>query len=142
MVVAPGAFMSVIPQGIGQDYLLEPMKAGTLPQCRTATGEQVPALGKKQLICRFNNGSVKTMSFLVMDVTRPLAGVSQMIRQQCRVVFDGPAGEGSFILHKLSGDKHRTFLKGGIFILPVWVVFGPSAPGKHKTGDRIPPGLL
>ena len=130
--------MSVIPQEIGQDYPLEPLKPGTLPNCRTATGEPVQALGRKQLTCCFNNGSVKTMSFLVMDVTRPLASVSQMIKQSCRVVFDGPDGEGSFILHKPSGDKHKLFLKGGIFILPVWVLAGPMSTSPPASDSQYP----
>ena len=96
------------------------------------------ALGKKRLTCCFNNGSVKTMSFLVMDVTRPLASVSQMIKQHCRVIFDGPEGEGSYILHKPSGDKHKLFLKGGIFILPVWVLTGPLTAGETRAENHDP----
>ena len=78
------------------------------------------------------------MSFLVMDVTRPLASVSQMIKQHCRVIFDGPDGEGSYILHKPSGDKHKLFLKGGIFILPVWVLAGPLTTGEARAEDQDP----
>ena len=73
-----------------------------------------------------------------MDVTRPLASVNQMIKQHCRVIFDGPDGEGSYILHKPSGDKHKLFLKGGIFILPVRVLAGPLATGETRAESPDP----
>ena len=71
-----------------------------------------------------------------MDVTRPLASVSKMIRNHCKVVFDGPEGEGSYILHKPSGDRHKLFLKNGIFVLPVWVMAGPLKQEGESEPDE------
>ena len=62
------------------------------------------------------------MEFLVLEtLTKPLASVSQMVSKGFRVVFDSDAdGEGAFIEHKRSGDKHRLFPRGGVYCLPVW----------------------
>ena len=71
-----------------------------------------------------------------MEVMRPLASVSQMIANDCRVVFDGVKGENSFIHHKPSGDRHKLFLKGGVFILPVWILSGPgSTEPEHQLSE-------
>ena len=112
------------------DYPTETVSGNERPRARTATGEEVNVLGKKTLTCHLNNGSTKTLSFLVMDVMRPLASVSQMISRDCRVVFDGKDGEGSYIYHKPTGDTHKLFLRQGVFILPVWIVDNPCRPEK------------
>ena len=130
LVVDSGAFKSVIPPEVGTDYPTEEVSASERPRARTATGEEVSVLGKKTLTCHLNNGSTKTLSFLVMDVMRPLASVSQMISRDCRVVFDGKDGEGSYIYHKPTSDTHKLFLRRGVFILPVWIVDNPCRPEK------------
>ena len=83
----------------------------------------------------FNNGARKSQQSFVMEVMRPLASVSQMVARDCRVVFDGQNGEKSFIHHRPTGDKHKLFLKGGVFILPVWIL---SSPRGADGGNTIP----
>ena len=112
------------------DYPTETVPESEQPRARTATGEEANVLGKKTLTCHLNNGSTKSLSFLVMEVMRPLASVSQMISRDCRVVFDGRSGEGSYIYHKPTGDTHKLFLRHGVFILPVWIVDNPHRPEK------------
>ena len=110
------------------DYPTETVSGNERPRARTATGEEVNVLGKKTLTCHLNNGSIKTLSFFVMEVMRPLASVSQMVSRSCRVVFDGRNGEGSYIYHKPTGDTHTLFLSHGVFILPVWIMDNPHCP--------------
>ena len=127
IVIDSGAFRSVIPPEAARDYPTEEVPDNEQPKARTATGERVPVLGRKTLSCCFNNGARKSLQFFVMDVMRPLASVSQMVARDCRVVFDGQNGEKSFIHHKPTGDKHKLFLKGGVFILPVWILNSPRS---------------
>ena len=82
IVIDSGAFRSVLPPGIAPDYPTLDVPESELPKARTATGERVPVLGKKTISCCFNHGATKSLQFLVMQVMRPLASVSQMIANE------------------------------------------------------------
>ena len=42
-----------------------------------------------------------------------------MVGNGCRVVFDSDAHGGSYLQHKATGDKHRIFLRNGVYVLPI-----------------------
>ena len=60
-----------------------------------------------------------------------------MVQRNCRVVFDSEAAGGSWIEQKTTGEKHKLYLRGGVFILPVWITACPNA--KTRSGK---PGQL
>ena len=66
-------------------------------------------------------GQRKQLTFLEMPVTRPLASISQLVEKGSRVVFDSEENGGSFIKHRGSGDKHKIYRKGEVFVLPIWI---------------------
>ena len=120
LVMDSGACRSALPLKLAASTPLEPMEPMDSITCRTATGETLAPEGKKSLTCEFQQGSPKRLSFLSMDVTRPLGSVSQMVGNGCRVVFDSDASGGSYLEHKTTGDKHRIFLRNGVYVLPMW----------------------
>ena len=128
IIIDSGAYRSVIPPSIAPAVpLLEANMDQTRPG-RTAGGEELPVLGRKQLRCSFLCGQPKNMEFLVMGVTRPLGSVSQMVEKGCRIIFDAEDSGGSWLEHKPTGDRHRIFLRGGVFVLPAWIQVPDPAP--------------
>jgi hypothetical protein len=55
-----------------------------------------------------------------MDVHRPLASVSQMVKKGNMVVFGHPK-KGAYVYNKATGLEHPLEERNGIYILPVWV---------------------
>jgi hypothetical protein len=56
-----------------------------------------------------------------MDVRRPLAAVSQVVKAGHRVVFDSEENGGSYIENTGTGKRHKVYERGGIYVLPAWV---------------------
>ena len=139
VVVDSGAWRSVIPPWVVPEIPLQHVPLDESRPGRTAAGEELPTLGKQTLTCAFLRGQPKALEFLVMAVTRPLGSVSQMVERGCRVVFDDESSGGSYLEHKATGDKHRIFLRGGIYVLPAWVQMPePGNPDGHVEGFPRP----
>jgi hypothetical protein len=78
---------------------------------------------------QLNNGSRTSMRFTVMDVRRPIASVSRMVRSGHKVVFD----DLSYIQNKTTGEKIRIFERNGVYTLPAWLEEPP-----HHSNSRHP----
>ena len=130
-----GAFRSVIPADLATDYPLLPFDGEPPRVGRTASGEELVPDGRRILTCGFQEGSDKTLDFLVMQkVTKPLGSISQMVARGCRVVFDSEERGGSSLEHRASKQRHRIQAKGGIFVLPL-TIRQPKA-GFPRQADR------
>ena len=68
-----------------------------------------------------------------MDVHRPLASVSQMVRKGNIVVFGDPK-HGSYVRNLARGLRHQLEEKNGIYLLPVCVL--PSPKDGSAAADR------
>ena len=121
LVVDSGAFHSVIPPHVVDGIPLEPGDPSVLRSGRTAAGQTLNPKGRAVVTCDFDQGSPKTLDFLVMDVTRALGSVHQMVSRGCQVTFAPEADGGSYLLHKASGDRHRLFPRNGVYVLPIWI---------------------
>ena len=135
LIMDSGAFRSVIPADVAVDYPLLPFEGEPPRIGRTASGEELIPDGRRILTCGFQDGSDKTLDFLVMQkVTKPLGSISQMVARGCRVVFDSEKHGGSFLEHRASKQRHRILAKGGIFVLPL-TIRRPAA-GFPRQADR------
>ena len=65
-----------------------------------------------------------------MEVHRPLASVSKMVRAGNVVVFGDPKG-GNVVKNFATGLRHQLVEKNGIYLLPVWVKAGSGGPATH-----------
>ena len=85
------------------------------------------AIGRKSLYGETTTGAIVGLSFVEMDVHRPLASVSQMVRKGNLVLFGDPNG-GSYAKNIATGLRHQLEEKNGIYLLPVWVKAGSGGP--------------
>ena len=74
------------------------------------------------------------MNFVEMDVHRPLASVSQMVRNGNNVVFGDPRF-GSYVKSLATGLRHQLEEENGIYLLPVWVIPSPNDGSAAADGD-------
>ena len=58
------------------------------------------------------------MTFQVAPVSKPLGSVSRIMHQGNRVVFDE---EGSYIMHKATGQTMELKERDGVFVLDAWL---------------------
>ena len=54
-------------------------------------------------------------------ITRPLASVTELVKNGCQVVFDHEANSGSYLLNRKTGEYHKLFPSHCVLFLPVWV---------------------
>ena len=69
-------------------------------------------------------GGMRSMSFRVADVTKPLGAVSKICHKGNKVVFDV---EGSYIEHKATGTRTALREERGVYVLDIGLVHGSAA---------------
>ena len=67
---------------------------------------------------------MRSMSFRVADVTKPLGAVSKICHKGNKVVFDV---EGSYIEHKATGARTPLREERGVYVLDIEMVPGRAA---------------
>jgi hypothetical protein len=120
VVIDSGASACALPLGWCNHYPTRPLGTGERTTYRTANGGIVTATGRKSIYGETTAGEHVGFSFVEMDVHRPLASVSQMVKKGNMVVFGHPK-KGSYVHNKATGLEHPLEERNGIYILPVWV---------------------
>ena len=102
VVIDSGAFISVLPIKRFPPYPLLPLKPRMIDGGKTATGQEVPTLGQRRLqVSLLEILDELMMNFKCLDgIQRPLGSVSELVRNHCRVVFDGVDAGGSYIFSR------------------------------------------
>ena len=97
VVINSGAFISVLPTKCFPQCPLLPLKPGMVDGGKTATGQEVPILGQRRLqVSLLEIPDELMMNFKCLDeLQQPLGSVSELVRNNCRVVFDGVDAGGS-----------------------------------------------
>ena len=133
VVIDSGASACALPLGWCDHYPTRPLEAGARTTYRTANGGIVTATGRKSLFGETTAGKHVGLSFVEMNVHRPLASVSQMVKKGNMVVFGHPK-KGASVYNRATGLEHPLEERNGIYILPVWVT---ENKGKfaHKAAD-------
>ena len=67
---------------------------------------------------QLQNGKNARINFIVMDVKRPWASVSQMVQAGHRVVFDSEPNGGSYIEDRANKCWHKVYERDGVHVLP------------------------
>ena len=91
-----------------------------------ANGNEIENEGEKKFIAHMlttdgKDSGGKGITAQVCAVHRPLMSVKKICRNNQRVVFDD---EGSYVEHKLTGEKLRVLEEDGEYVLDVWVNAG------------------
>ncbi len=120
VVIDSGASASALPMGWCEHYPTRPLRTGERTTYRTANGGIVHASGRKSIFGETTAGKNVGLTFVEMEVHRPLASVSQMVKKGNMVVFGHPK-KGSYVHDKATGLEHPLEERNGIYILPVWV---------------------
>ena len=92
------------------------------------------AIGRKSIRAETTTGAIVGLNFVEMDVHRPLASVSQMVRRGNIFVFGDPK-LGSYVKNPATGLRHQLEEKNGIYLLPVWVLPSPKDGSAAADGD-------
>ena len=91
---------------------------------KVANGEHLPNLGEKRFEASSENHVLRKMTAQVCDVDTGLLSVSKAIEAGNRVVFDldeSGNGNGSYIYDKETGEYMPMQMRGGMFMLKLWV---------------------
>ena len=120
VVIDSGASACALPMGWCEHYPTKPLKTGERTVYRTANGGIVNASGRKQIYGETTAGKNIGLSFVEMEVHRPLASVTQMVKKGNMVVFGHPK-KGAYVYNKATGFEHPLEERNGIYTLPVWV---------------------
>ena len=90
VVIDSGASACALPQGWRDHVPTLPLRAGERATYRTANGGIANAIGRKSIYGEATTGATVGLSSVEMEVHRPLASVSQMVRNGNIVVFGDP----------------------------------------------------
>ena len=58
---------------------------------------------------------------VIKGLSKALCSVSEMVANNCQVVFDNEANGGSYIWNRNRGERYKIFPHTGIYTIPVWV---------------------
>ncbi len=133
VVIDSGASACALPLGWCNHYPTRPLGTGERTTYRTANGGIVNASGRKSIFGETTAGKNIGLSFVEMEVHRPLASVSQMVKKGNMVVFGHPK-KGAYVYNKATGLEHPLEERNGIYILPVWVTEN-SGDFEYKAAD-------
>ena len=99
---------------------------------RAANGNNIYHEGERIVPMMTQEGSLRDMRFIVCEVSKALASVSQMCRTGHRGVFNPPwSPSGSYIEHINIGERMWLNEEGGLYVLKTKV-----APSSRQTGRR------
>ena len=123
LAVDSGATESVVHEDMATNIATVPGEASRRGvSYKVANGEQLPNLGEKIFEAVSENHVLRKMTAQVCDVDTGLLSVSKAVEQGNRVVFDNTGnGQGSYIEDKETGEFMPIQLKGGMFMLKLWV---------------------
>ena len=102
LLIDSGASVCALPRNLAKHHPL--VQSTGIAEYRAANGAAVKNEGDKIVTSTLNNGTRQTMRFTVMDVHRPIASVSRIVRSGHRVVFDDGY---SYIQNKKTGDTRQ-----------------------------------
>ena len=95
----------------------------------SATGEPIPNMGEMKVPLMTREGTCRSMRVTAAPVTKPLASVKKICQAGHKVVFDE---EGSYIVHKVTGEVNALREEDGNYMLDMWVM--PSSQGPTFRG--------
>ena len=119
ITIDSGAAESVIPSNLAPQFPItatDASKAGV--NYVAANGGKLPNQGEKKITFSTREGVTRNMTFQVAPVSKPLGSVSRIMHQGNRVVFDE---EGSYIMHKATGQTMELKEKDGVCVLDAWL---------------------
>ncbi len=99
VAIDSGASASALPMGWCEHYPTRPLRTGERTTYRTANGGIAHASGRKSIFGETTAGKNVGLTFTDMEVHRPLASVSQMVKKGNMVVFGHPK-KGSDVYNK------------------------------------------
>eukprot|EP00435_Cladocopium_sp_Y103_P011381 s4126_g3.t1 len=115
-VVDSGASATTIPLSlVGDHRRLDP--AVGFEKFRLADGNTVQNKGCLKARAWLQGGETLLATMSVADIHQPLLSVSQLIEKGNTVVMH----KDRAYVETASGIKHRVYLRGGVFMLPVWL---------------------
>ena len=82
-----------------------------------ANGVRIPNLGEKKFLGVSEEGTTRTITAQVCEVTKPLLSVKKVMAAGNRVVFDA---DGSYIEDKQTQEKMWLKEENGMFLLRMW----------------------
>jgi hypothetical protein len=84
----------------------------------SATGQEIPNLGQKSIVCKTKEGQSRGLVFQVAPVRKPLMSVAKMNEAGNDVNL---RGDNPHIEHKKSGQITKLRREGKTFILDLWI---------------------
>ena len=136
MVVDSGAFVSGVPPECYPEYKIDEMYEGG----KSVSGEALPILG----IRHFQVSLIENVQDLTMNVkvikglSKALGAVSEMVANNCRVVFDSESKGGSYIWNRNRDEYYKVFPHNGIYTMPVWVRIPANFDDDEKNSGEDP----
>ena len=140
MVVDSGAFVSGVPPEYYPEYKIDEMYEGQAEGGKSASGETLPILGVRRLQVSL----IETVKDLTVNVkvikglSKALGAVSEMVANNCRVVFDSESKGGSYIWNRNRDEYYKLFPHNGIYMMPVWVRIPSNFDDDEKNSSEDP----
>ena len=107
---------------------------------QSASGETLPILGVRHLQVSLT----ETVKDLIRNVkvikglSKALGAVSEMVANNCRVVFDSESKGGSYICNRNRYEYYNVFPHNGIYTMPVWVRIPANFDVDEKNSGEDP----
>ena len=78
---------------------------------------------------------------VIKGLSKALGAVSEMVANNCQVVFDSEANGGSYIWNRNRGEYYKMFPHNGIYTIPVWVRIPEDFDAKENSGGEDTSGF-
>ena len=140
MVVDSGAFVSGVPPEYYPEYKIDEMYEGQAEGGKSASGETLPILGVRHLQVSLTE-TVKDLTMnvkVIKGLSKALGAVSEMVANNCRVVFDSESKGGSYIWNRNRDEYYKVFPHNGIYTMPVWVRIPANFDDDENTSGEDP----
>ena len=119
MVMDSGAGDHVAPKDWMPEYPRMDTDRSLGSSFTSATGEEMPNYGEKQVLMLTSSGTMNAMRVQTSNTKKFLGSVSRVMKAGNRVVFDE---DGSYVVNKATGETTWMREERGIFKIDVWVV--------------------
>ena len=116
LIIDPGASDSTLPLGVLPNHKIG--EARGYKEFSMADGRIRPNLGTKKLQMAFQCGRIMTGAFSVVDTSKPLLSVGNLVSMGHKVEMN-PNGKRWIILK--DGGKITIYLHNGVWKIPVWI---------------------
>ena len=137
MVVDSGAFVSGVPPEYYPEYKIDEMYEGQAEGGKSASGETLPILGVRHLQVSLTE-TVKDLTMnvkVIKGLSKALGAVSEMVANNCRVVFDSESKGGSYIWNRNRNEYYKVFPHNGIYTILVWVRIPANFDDENNSGE-------